>query len=252
MLDTIAATSAAMEVDEGSPGVTSPGGTRSPELHWQLPRLEEQGAPNVTFAGASATADAGTSGVLAEVPAESAEPNASYIRQIAAQTLVLIKEQEAVLMDWTTCLSLMEEGTDNYKAMQSQIETSIEAGAPIRASPISFFSDKTVVCVKGLRSGCHAFGSRLSPSSRKTRRSQFSLPAGAMQKSCDPPGTRRNVSGRLIDERGKYMKDPNKLSTSTTRRASGKRSASASTPREERSRSPEQVADPEDQQRDNS
>eukprot|EP00971_Amphidinium_carterae_P301334 5986841-Amphidinium_carterae.1 len=120
MLDTIAATSAAMEVDEGSPGVTSPGGNRSPELHWQLPGQEEQGAPDVTFAGA--TADAGTSGVLAEVPAESAEPDASYIRQIAAQTLAFIKEQEAVLMDWTTCLSLMEEGTDNYKAMQSQIE----------------------------------------------------------------------------------------------------------------------------------
>eukprot|EP00971_Amphidinium_carterae_P317123 6304181-Amphidinium_carterae.1 len=62
-----------------------------------------------------------------------------------------------------------------------------------------------------------------------------------MRKISDPPGTRLNAQGRLVDEKtGKYTKDPTKVSTSTTRRASGKRSASASTPRDERSRSPEQ------------
>eukprot|EP00971_Amphidinium_carterae_P198621 3941823-Amphidinium_carterae.1 len=70
-----------------------------------------------------------------------------------------------------------------------------------------------------------------------------------MQNSGDPPGTHRNLSGRLVDEKGKYVKDPNKVSTSTTRRARGNRSVSASTLRDERSRSLEQVSEPEDQPR---
>eukprot|EP00971_Amphidinium_carterae_P040139 787900-Amphidinium_carterae.1 len=57
-----------------------------------------------------------------EIPEESTEPSASYIRQIAATTLNLIKEQEAVLSVWRRRLPLIEEGTDDYKAMQSQIE----------------------------------------------------------------------------------------------------------------------------------
>eukprot|EP00971_Amphidinium_carterae_P279192 5542254-Amphidinium_carterae.1 len=67
-----------------------------------------------------------------------------------------------------------------------------------------------------------------------------------MQKSGDPPGTKQNAQSRLTDEKtGKYVRDPTKVST--TRRASGKRSVSASTPRDERSRSPEHLSDPENQ-----
>eukprot|EP00971_Amphidinium_carterae_P226661 4495618-Amphidinium_carterae.5 len=35
-----------------------------------------------------------------------------------------------------------------------------------------------------------------------------------MQKSDDPPGTRQNASGRLVNEKGKYVRDPNRVLTS--------------------------------------
>eukprot|EP00971_Amphidinium_carterae_P143469 2842512-Amphidinium_carterae.5 len=119
MMDTCAAASVEMEVDQGSLGVTSPGETRSPEIHWELLTQNEQGAPGVTSTGA--TMETGIQWEPA-TPEESMELSASYIRQMAANTLDMIKEQEAVLLVWKNWLPLLEEGTDDYKAMQSQIE----------------------------------------------------------------------------------------------------------------------------------
>eukprot|EP00971_Amphidinium_carterae_P172861 3426492-Amphidinium_carterae.2 len=48
--------------------------------------------------------------------------DASHIREAAAQTLAFIKRQEVVLDEWATALSLKDEGKEEYKALQSQIE----------------------------------------------------------------------------------------------------------------------------------
>eukprot|EP00971_Amphidinium_carterae_P152668 3026076-Amphidinium_carterae.1 len=63
-----------------------------------------------------------------------------------------------------------------------------------------------------------------------------------MKKVGDPPGTFRNHQGRLVDEKTKrFVADPNKALKTSTRRVGGRRSTSASTPRDERSRSPKEV-----------
>eukprot|EP00971_Amphidinium_carterae_P261939 5195622-Amphidinium_carterae.2 len=68
----------------------------------------------------------------------------------------------------------------------------------------------------------------------------------------DPPGTHRNAAGRLCDEKGHFVKDPNKISVAT-RRSRGNRSVSASTPRQgDRSRSFEQGPGQEDRLQGNS
>eukprot|EP00971_Amphidinium_carterae_P208445 4135756-Amphidinium_carterae.1 len=82
---------------------------------------------------------------------------------------------------------------------------------------------------------------------------RFSLSAGAMENGSDPPGTRRSASGRLINaSTGRFMADPNKeKKAGSTRRTSG-RSASASTPQRDRSRSPGDLVDSENQHQDRS
>eukprot|EP00971_Amphidinium_carterae_P154133 3056901-Amphidinium_carterae.1 len=59
-----------------------------------------------------------------------------------------------------------------------------------------------------------------------------------MEKSCDPPGSRRSASGRLINiSTGRFMTDPNKAkSVPSSRRANSRRSA-ASEKTADRSRS---------------
>eukprot|EP00971_Amphidinium_carterae_P197810 3925697-Amphidinium_carterae.2 len=82
---------------------------------------------------------------------------------------------------------------------------------------------------------------------------QFSLPPGAMENSGDPPGTKRNAHGKLVNAvTGRFVKDPTRVPASTSRRASGKRSVSASTLQNDRSRSLEELSDPENQQRERS
>eukprot|EP00971_Amphidinium_carterae_P296477 5889513-Amphidinium_carterae.1 len=120
MMDSCAAAIVAMEVDEGSPGGILAGDTRIPEIVRQLPEQEEQGAPSGTLAGATTQEEA--SGLIAEVQAAPTELDASHIREAAAQTLAFIKRQEAVLDECTTALSLKDEGTEEYKALQGQIE----------------------------------------------------------------------------------------------------------------------------------
>lgn len=65
-----------------------------------------------------------------------------------------------------------------------------------------------------------------------------------MEKSGDPPGTKRSANGRLINiSTGRFMTDPNKAkSVSSSRRASSRRSAASEKTADDRSRSVEKAA----------